>query len=434
MLAIIQCDQEFEATLWKHRDFVDRSLEYVLAKPKRLWKGRKVGLLAIESKGVKKIEFMCECISGAGVGDFDRRVIVRRITPIAPVSLHEIVKLLGRGFDSLVQHDGQLGKKESMAFIEVLLELHPKLRATYEELSRSDDPLVLDTPRRELLAWERDAVGVVFDMAGFDRGVLAEWRVDRSVRPVPFLEGIPQRPRSEERLVEHDAARFLDWSASGSTREAWRVFESNEQTLFVTNVGGEGLENGLGMDLIYYHENRDSFVFVQYKKMKRSDGDWCYYPDSDSNVDDELARMRRVDESCDEVKEGGFRLSVAPSYIKLCQARGEMAQGAELIQGMYLARSQFEELRSSDAILGPRGGVRFGYRTVPQYLSNTMFCDLVRGGFIGSRGKGSEFLRRCVQEILEYGHSVTLGVLVGDNLRQAQRTSRRKSRRAGPVL
>jgi hypothetical protein len=47
---------------------------------------------------------------------------------------------------------------------------------------------------------------------------------------------------------------------------------------------------------------------------------------------------------------------------------------------------------------------------VPRHFSNTQFIDLVRDGWIGSRGAGTELLRNVIKESIETRHSVVLGV------------------------
>jgi hypothetical protein len=81
---------------------------------------------------------------------------------------------------------------------------------------------------------------------------------------------------------------------------------------------------------------------------------------------------------------------------------------ADLIPGMYLARAHFEGLLETRK--GPRGGTHIAYENVPRHLNNTMFIDLVRDGWLGSRGPGTDEIRDLIQQSIQTGHAVMLGI------------------------
>jgi hypothetical protein len=87
---------------------------------------------------------------------------------------------------------------------------------------------------------------------------------------------------------------------------------------------------------------------------------------------------------------------------------------------MYLARAHFEKLL--ETCKGPRGGVRLSYENVSRCLSNTTFIELVRDGWIGSSGIGTEQVRDLIRESYETRHAVLFGV-------QSDRRPRRPGRR-----
>jgi hypothetical protein len=75
---------------------------------------------------------------------------------------------------------------------------------------------------------------------------------------------------------------------------------------------------------------------------------------------------------------------------------------------MYFAREHFEELLQT--CRGPRGGVGLTYDNTSRHLSNTMFIELVRDGWIGSRGAATKQLQSLVQESITTGHAVMFGI------------------------
>ena len=102
-------------------------------------------------------------------------------------------------------------------------------------------------------------------------------------------------------------------------------------------------------------------MLVQYKRLDAASKGF-YYPSSDRDLDKELRRMRNLDRLV-ELRQrhrggGDFRLLSTPSWIKLCHPQAYIPQTADMIQGMYLARAHFEQLRKRPGLKGPRGGVR----------------------------------------------------------------------------
>jgi hypothetical protein len=153
----------------------------------------------------------------------------------------------------------------------------------------------------------------------------------------------------------------------------------------------------LGVDLIYYQETRASLTLVQYKAMERDSDDWYYRPASDGHIAEQLDRMRAVDEKCllSALPGDDYRLSAAPCWIKLCRSENVIPRTDELIRGMYLTRAYFERLKDDPETpcRGERGAVRFSYGTVPRYLDNTTFAQLVADGWIGSSGTATGLIR-----------------------------------------
>lgn len=143
--------------------------------------------------------------------------------------------------------------------------------------------------------------------------------------------------------------------------------------------------------------------------MRRENGEdanyLAYRPDH--NLESELKRMRRVEVMCSK-SVGDFRLSAAPCWLKLCDPQPRLRDPSELIRGMYLAREHFEKLL--ETCRGPRGGVRLSYENVSRYLSNTTFIELVRDGWIGSSGVGTQQVGELIKESLETRHAVLFGV------------------------
>ena len=111
--------------------------------------------------------------------------------------------------------------------------------------------------------------------------------------------------------------------------------------------------------------------------------------------------MRAVNQKCLEsaLPSDDYRLSAAPCWIKLCRSGDTIPRTDELIRGMYLTRAYFERLKDGPGspCRGERGAVRFSYGTVPKYLDNTTFAQLVADGWIGSSGTGTGLIKEQIE-------------------------------------
>ncbi|MEU1801398.1 hypothetical protein [Streptomyces sp. NPDC019937] len=269
-------------------------------------------------------------------------------------------------------------------------------------------------------------------MADFDPAELVDWDASGEA-DVPFIARLQTRngPAHEDDLIAHDSRRFGDWLGPEDwlQRSAWAGFRQGDQRLVIYNANRKAAEKTLGVDLIYYHETRDCFVLVQYKRMSKSGtSEWRYYPSSDSNLTEQLERMREIDTECDKLRRDtdDYRLSAKPSWLKLCQGDSLMTDARTLTPGMYLAREHFDQLHKKIQDAGqPKS---FSRKTVERYLDNTEFTDLVAGGWVGTAGFGSEGVQRQLKLSLDGSREVVFAAVSGPSPSKPQRMQRRRDR------
>lgn len=183
----------------------------------------------------------------------------------------------------------------------------------------------------------------------------------------------------------------------------------------------------MGVDLIYFHEARDSFVLVQYKRMVREgNSEWRYYPNGDKNLKDQLGRMRAVDEECDKLSKvtDDYRLNHKPPWLKLCHADAILLDAKTLTSGVHLAREYFDRLFVRANLPGQ---VRaFSRKTIECYLDNAEFTELVAGGWIGSSGYGSAGIKKQLEVSLDGGPEIVFAEVTGKSPSESQRLSSRR--------
>jgi hypothetical protein len=287
--------------------------------------------------------------------------------------------------------------------LSVLFALRPYLTEVVDRLLQPEPPIEVRGPVGRLARQARDAFGLAMQMTGFSRDPLNRWEQphDPDQQTGSFVSGLPEGRAHERDLIRHDAERFLDWLGVDLPQLAWRLYVKGDQQLCIADVDTEREEIALGIDLIYYQETRSSLTMVQYKAMERDGDDWSYRPSGDGRIAGQLDRMRAVDEKCLQSALPGddYRLSAAPCWIKLCRSENVIPRTDELIRGMYLARAYFERLKDDPGTpcRGERGAVRFSYGTVPRYLDNTTFAQLVADGWIGSSGTGTGLIKEQIE-------------------------------------
>lgn len=314
-----------------------------------------------------------------------------------------------------------------------LVELRPEIVDHLAELELILDSRVDFTEHeQEILLQQKDAVGVALSVAGIKRAPLAAWQP--TARHAPWLTGIEPGQVREDVMVVHDAARAPGWAAVDEPYVGVTEFSDRAKNrLTVMNVNRHKIEEITGVDLLYYRHEPESFALVQYKRMTRRKsfnesekgrGGLEFRPSSDRGFEDELERMRAVEAHVGET--GGdhaadgrvdplpfdpvlhYRLHPHACWIKLCHPEAFRPVESDLVNGMYLPLDYYEELAKHVSTIGPKGGRVIAYYRVPRWINNTLFIELMSGGWIGSRTFQTAWLSETVQAALSARRSVVI--------------------------
>jgi hypothetical protein len=168
------------------------------------------------------------------------------------------------------------------------------------------------------------------------------------------------------------------------------------------------------VDLIYYSHKFKSFVLVQYKRMVDENGIPGYRPNLDSNHAKELARMRLAEQLLQTIPNVAsndtacFRLSPAPFFVKLCEAKAPIALDSGMVTGMYVPLQLWESLLASPTVIGPKGGVNVTWENCTRRFSNGEFTNLLRYGWIGSTESHTQKLSEIIERVLDSGRMLVL--------------------------
>lgn len=291
----------------------------------------------------------------------------------------------------------------------------------YLESLRDRSDLPVDIPDLEIISQQRDATGIVLD--AFDRTrklrkkILQGW-LPPTERPLKsFLEGVEGVRTIEGQVIARDATGFPNADAVSYT-VVGGVFSVGDRAIEVFNVDRTSIESSLGVDLLYHNQEFDAWTLVQYKLMEQGanqdESETVYRPDSDGSFSSELKRMRDFRTRVADNWHPGdgpahYRLCGDGFYFKFCPRIQLELMSPSLLPGMYVSRLLMESLLTGDTLKGPRGGKAITSGNMQRHINNTMFADLVRDAWIGTRGVSSAEIGKIVREAIVAGRSVVLG-------------------------
>lgn len=149
------------------------------------------------------------------------------------------------------------------------------------------NPESFEAHEYQIIAQERDATNLALRASGFDHQLpLRSWRPKQE----PFLEGLTEFKVAEDWMIVHDMRVFGDWKLLLPSVVGIARFEKRDETLTIANANRHSLENTFGFDLIYYNWTYESYIMVQYKRVREETSVSAYRPDS--NYESELRRMQ----------------------------------------------------------------------------------------------------------------------------------------------
>jgi hypothetical protein len=364
----------------------------------------------------------------ASVAFFDSRVVVSHLEPVVPRTL--LVLLSGIDASSL-----KAGITRILGSEDGLTAFSPKLgEAVVRQLvaepinegvfARIVAELARPIEYRDGRALQQDAIDLV--LKAFGGGDVADGLAISGED-----SGLARLRVQEDALIEHDARSIEGWTlnASDVTGRA-RFTQPNGERLEVITANKRPLEEIFGVDLIYLNERRRSLVMVQYKMMeplserrgRSREGEREWIVRLDNQFLDEVERMKSF--TRDLSPNGPYRLNSGPFFVKLVKRNASTSTA-----GILISLEHLTELLKTDAVAGPRGGLRISYRDLDgHYLRGEPFIDLVRSGYIGSRGATTDLLERLLNAALVDGRGV-VGAVQRARGKEPSRPLRRRARR-----
>jgi hypothetical protein len=222
----------------------------------------------------------------------------------------------------------------------------------------------------------------------------------------------------EDAVISHDARWLPGWRFDQSDLTGRAVFRKDEAELEVFTANKLPLEELFGVDLIYLNVRRGSLVLVQYKMMNvqrrpaPESPEWLVT--INRQFKDELSRMERFDRDLSDGRP--YRLNTGPFFFKLVK-RDAAANSA----GILLSKGHLDQLLADGQLSGRRGGLRISFQALDgHYLQGEAFVELVRSGYIGSRGATTAHLQTLIEAALTSGRAVVAAIETARDGRTAE--------------
>jgi hypothetical protein len=209
----------------------------------------------------------------------------------------------------------------------------------------------------------------------------------------------------EDAAIEHDAPWLPGWTMSDSELTGRARFRKHDGELEIYTANRRPLEQLFGVDLIYLNERRGALVMVQYKMLER-DRNWDegWNVRIDRQFENELDRMRQFD--CDLEPDGPYRLHPGAFFVKMMK-RYSAASAA----GIVISLGHFDHMLGHGDLRGSRGGLRIDHAELDgHYLRSEVFIELVRSGYVGTRGATTHHLQSLIEASLAEGRAVVAAI------------------------
>ena len=327
---------------------------------------------------------------------------------------------------ALTKSNGTLTEAADDNMVRVLKELRPQFAERLNWLMNVKAHRVA-SPSADRWALGKDAVRGGLRIGGYPTDRLDEWELPLDVEDT-VLAGI--KPGDyESDLIDHDSRAFPGWVPQRTNRVGVRVFADGSRRMEITSINALPQEGRLGVDLVYYHRNSQSFILVQYKRLEDNKEVRV-----DTRLRSQIERMEPLqDLQCEPEHHADWRLGSDYCFLKLCRTNtpsGEIdPTSPELLPGLYLPLSFLRLALKDPRVLGPQGGTYLGYDRVERHLDNTTFFQLAKEGWIGSSGVDVKVIAEVANGSLADGNDF---IFAEDISQETTKERQQRNRRKGP--
>jgi hypothetical protein len=318
-----------------------------------------------------------------------------------------------------IAQGGRIPPKTLAALVETVRRLAPETTQRLAILSaaRANRIARFSAEARDNLALQKETLTASLNIAGIDTKEVLEW-MPLDGANVSFLDGLADVQVREDTMLQIDHGVIPDFDLQRQTQIASKVFvrPSDGMRLTVLMANRTILEEQTGADLIYFNEQFKAFVFVQYKAMRKENGESVFRWRADPSDDlmKEIARMdttlAELEKLGDDLSKESFRFHTNPFFLKLCSKTVFNPDDRGLFPGMYVPLAYWKRFEADHASRGPQGGRYASFANIGRKLNNSEFVPLVAGAWVGTTVPQSAALAPLIRRVLSENRTVTFAV------------------------
>jgi hypothetical protein len=387
---------------------------------------REIALLVLNSEQpeISALVLMERMHGSGGTGKLKMRMYAPILLeePISAVELAAVETLEIGDNVSSAERLKRISVTDWMSLLTAIKRLRPAIAEQLDTLVQRREEtrrIVGDSTRLLRLMEQRDALGLVLDMASLDRQtVMREANYEKVEAAMSALDLLDHEPLQEQDVIQQDQKIFETLLMSDMRSVRFKGSGDREVRVYVYDK--KPLETVLGIDLLIYQESYKSFLLLQYKNMEQIPAKrgqtWSYLVDDQIRIQmaamtTGLSAMQRQANLPQCLND--WRLNSGPFYFKFCETTRPNARDDALVKGITLGLDHLTHFLTLPDATGQHGGLRVGYDNCPRYLNNTQFVDLARDGWIGCDQKGYQLITEILAAGKTGGKSAMLAVIQG---------------------
>lgn len=277
-----------------------------------------------------------------------------------------------------------------------------------------------DLHKSEIFAQQQDALRASIDGLGIKYPSYEDnWELDTYDDSKTYLDGFFTEDvvATEDEIINHDMKFFSDFKEEDGYHIKTNVFSDENNKILVTMVNRNAIEQVLGVDLVYYNEEAESFTLVQYKRMTKSDKGktFSYYPGSDGNYEKDIGLMQthtdtlhkietdRIGENLNKYYDD-YRGFGSPFFFKFTNSVIFKPFHNSVIQGFYLPFDMWMSFVEDRKRIGKT--LVASSKALNKYIGVNTFCWLLKIGIIGSRRCSVDEITNVMAECIRNNRSV----------------------------
>jgi hypothetical protein len=276
-----------------------------------------------------------------------------------------------------------------------IVTLSPALEGYFASEGKKRTPSSYDLQRLEY-----DAIALPLRIAGIEEVEFTSDDPNASI-----FDRIVGESIQEDQMLAHDygvLSNPVTWAEDFHCKSIRNAKDGSLVHLWYANRSN--LEKLFGVDLILYHVANQSFLMIQYKRMRKEGEEQVYR--IDGQLDEEISRMEAVRAKIPS--NSGSRLNQDPFYLRFCWQKQDMEcySRTELLKGMNLPLSCFQAYRADRRFLTDRGAEVIRKESIERYLDNSRFIELFNDGWIGSSAINSNLIAQYAKASLDQNNSI----------------------------